>query len=176
MEVEVIKKADDRHFELFWEVYNYSFPQHEKRTLESQIRAIEQQGCVIEAFLEDGEFIGFLVYWEFGTYLYVEHFALSKQVRSNGYGSKILSAFVERHSNQVVVLDIDPIVDEITERRRNFYLRLGFIQNPYYHLHPSYRGRDGEKYELLLMTNPRELTPSEYETFKDSLYNKIVTY
>lgn len=176
MEILAIKSASDPQFEKFWEVYEYSFPKHEKRTRENQIKVIENGSCDVDAFLVDGEFVGFLIYWEFSTFIYAEHFALAKEVRSKGYGSEILSTFIKLHSDKIVVLDIDPIVNEITERRRNFYLRLGFKQNPYYHIHPSYESVDGEKFELILMTHSRELTAEEFAQFKDALYNKIITY
>ncbi|MEG1634667.1 MAG: GNAT family N-acetyltransferase [Rikenellaceae bacterium] len=176
MKIVPIKKANDPLFEKFWDVYTYSFPLHEKRTYKNQCKAVESGDCSVDAFLVDGSFVGFLIYWEFETFIYAEHFALAKEVRSNGYGSKILSTFIENHSDKCLILDIDPIVNEITERRRNFYFRLGFKQNPYLHIHPSYESADGERFELILMSHGRELTPQEFAEFKNTLYTKIITY
>ncbi len=86
IEIVKIKSADDMLFSKMWEVYEYSFPQHEKRTKASQIESMER-GAEIACFCEDGEFLGFMIYWMFDTFIYIEHLAIEKGVRSRGYGS-----------------------------------------------------------------------------------------
>ncbi len=175
MHVHLIENQADRWFSRFWEVYQYSFPPHEQRSLESQVEKLEEEKCSIEAYIEEEVFIGFIIYWQYPTYIYIEHFALSKESRGAGRGSEILRSLIERHDGKKIVLDIDPIEDEISRRRREFYLRLGFIQNPHHHIHPPYR--DGEKeFELILMTTTAELSESEYKQLMEGLRSDIITY
>lgn len=175
MHVHLIESQANRWFSKFWEVYQYSFPPHEQRTLKSLVGTLKGGKCSIEAYIEGDSFIGFIIYWQYPTYIYIEHFALSKESRGAGKGSEILRSLIERHVGKSVILDIDPIEDEISRRRREFYLRLGFIQNSHHHMYPPYRAGDKE-FELILMTTTAELSTSEYQLFMERLRSDIITY
>ena len=68
----------------------------------------------------------------------VEHFAINARLRGKGYGSKLLDYFV-RSLDKIVLLEIDPITDNISEARLRFYQRCRFHENPHPHKHPVYR-------------------------------------
>ena len=175
MDIFQITDRDSVWFDKMWEVYSYSFPEHEKRKLENQLEALKNNKCRIDAYTEDDIFIGFVIYWIYPTYIYIEHFALSEQVRQGGKGTAIITELIERYKELPIILDIDPVVDSISERRRNFYFRLGFLQSAHQHLCPPYK--EGElPFELLLLTTKQELTESEYKGIKESLYNEMITY
>lgn len=36
----------------------------------------------------------------------------------------------------MVLLEIDPVVDAVSEARLGFYKKCGFLENPYPHVHP----------------------------------------
>ena len=49
-------------------------------------------------------------------------------------------------------------------RRKGFYERCGFTENPYAHVHPPYHpGNPGHR--LVVMSSPEKLTPDAYERF-----------
>lgn len=84
MQITTIKSTDDKYFAEVWNIYNYSFPAHEKRTLENQKRSLEEfDNCFIDVFLDDKEVVGFMIYWNFDTFTYLEHFAINSS-RRNG--------------------------------------------------------------------------------------------
>lgn len=175
MQITTIKSTDDKYFAEVWNIYNYSFPAHEKRTLENQKRSLEEfDNCFIDVFLDDKEVVGFMIYWNFDTFTYLEHFAINSSRRNGGNGSKLLTAFIERHKPRTVILDIDPPTDEISIRRRGFYDRLGFELNPYKHILPPYNNPCNSEFELLLMSHGRILSPEEFNIFKKALYEKIM--
>ena len=176
MELKTIHSSEDVLFEKVWEIYQYSFPVHEKRKLANQREALAKENCAIDVYSDNGKVVGFLIYWVFDTFVYLEHYAMNKECRNQGYGSKILKAFIEHHRPRTVILDIDPFEDEISERRLHFYLRLGFVRNIYLHVHPPYNNPEGEKFTLILMSEGRALSQEEFDEFKNALYTQIVTY
>ena len=109
------------------------------------------------------------LYWDIGGARYMEHLCVSPAMRNRRYGQKILEALRDKP----LILEIDPPGDDISRRRRGFYERCGFVENPYYHVHPPYhKGNAG--HELVVMSCPSVLTPDEYAAFRDALENTVM--
>ena len=101
----------------------------------------------------------------------MEHLAVSPAIRGGGLGSAILSAFCDR--TERVVLEIDPPEDEISVRRLHFYRRLGFCDNPYAYVHPSY-ARPFRPHRLVLMSRPGPLSYDEARRFAAFIRERIL--
>ena len=72
-----------------------------------------------------------------------------------------------------LILEIDPPSDSISERRKGFYQRCGFRENPFHHIHPPYHeGFDG--HELTVMTYPRTISAELYGTFFAYLRQRVM--
>jgi hypothetical protein len=61
-------------------------------------------------------------------------------------------------------LEIEPIVDEITQRRHNFYRKLGFKDNPIVHYQPPYH-KNTQAVKLWLMSYPQPVSKEDYDKF-----------
>ena len=150
-------------------LYVISFPFHEQREAFSQARILCQSSYHFDVVIEEGKFIGEVLYWEIGDFLYIEHFCVLPSMRNKRYGQKIL----ERLQTKPLVLEIDPPVDEISRRRQGFYERCGFVENPYLHIHPPYH-KDHSGHELVVMSSPKELSANEYDMFRQYLQSVIM--
>lgn len=161
-------------YKKFKELYEISFPIFEQRSENQQQQAFGDGRYKLVAFTdEDGEtFIGFISYWQFDTYRYVEHLAINKNLRGKGFGSKILEHFIKSPGG-MTILEIDPIVDRISESRLKFYQKCGFNRNPYPHKHPPYN-KDYKPHELIIMTSERPISATEYQTFNNDLCNAVM--
>ncbi|WP_278832813.1 GNAT family N-acetyltransferase [Porphyromonas cangingivalis] len=144
-----------------------SFPIFEQRTEEQQRAAFMRPEYHLMGYTEGHSFVGFIAYRAFDDYVYIEHLAVSAEVRGKGHGTKLLEAFVHSVS-KTVLLEIDPIVDAISEARLRFYERCGFHQNPYPHTHPPYR-EGYESHPLVVLTSGRRIAEDEYHRFKSDL-------
>ncbi len=71
---------------------------------------------IIIGYCSEGSFIGFISFWEFKDYLYIEHFAINNEIRGKGYGSTILNKFI-KSTPKTILLEIDPIIDDISNAR-----------------------------------------------------------
>jgi hypothetical protein len=75
--------------------------------------------------------------------------------------------------HNLVILEIDPPVDSISIRRKDFYLRLGFHENKYQHYHPAYR-KQNAPHELVILSYPRNISDMEYTKFNEYLKKTIM--
>lgn len=155
----------------FKSLYAISFPLFEQRTEAQQEEAFLCTNYHLTGYAEQDNLIGFVSYWEFPDYLYIEHLAVNQTLRGKGYGSRILNDFISRTS-KIVLLEIDPVTDEVSEARRKFYEKCGFCANPYPHTHPPYRN-GYQAHPLIVLTSGRKITSQEYESFNHDL-NEVV--
>ena len=115
--------------------------------------------------------MGEILYWDIAEALYIEHFCVSPAMRNRHYGQRILSAY----QSTPLILEIDPPVDALCLRRKGFYERCGFTENPYAHVHPPYHpGNPGHR--LVVMSSPEKLTPDAYERFYRFLLDTVMKH
>lgn len=150
-------------------LYKISFPPHEQREAASQAEILRNDAYHFDAIYDGDTFVGEILSWEVAGFRYIEHFCILPEMRNRHYGQRAL----ELLHNQPMLLEIDPPVDEISIRRKGFYTRCGFAENPYPHVHPPYhRGNHG--HDLVIMSYPNPLTQSEYDTFFQYLRDTVM--
>ncbi len=155
-------------------LYAASFPEHEQRLFCDLAAALSDPAFFSESIWQGETLLGLLFYWKYGAgNCYVEHFAVNPALRGRSIGSGILSSFCAQHP--LSVLEIDPLADEVSVRRKGFYERLGFCLNPYEHRHPPYRVGNAP-HPLLVMSWPRVLEQTEYSEFTEFLSHRVMRY
>lgn len=126
------------YFADFWAAYELSFPLEERRSQNAQVAAFGDARYHLDCWRDTGAFVGFMGWWDFGDYRYIEHVAVAPGARSGGYGTRIMHNWRDADPRPVY-LEIEEVVDELTRRRRDFYLRLDFVENPGVHVQPPYQ-------------------------------------
>lgn len=168
-----INSKDDKYFDDAMNVYQSSFPIFEQRTMKDQIDALEDNRYYCTVICDNDIFIGLLFYWKFENYIYIEHLAISPNLRGQNYGSKILTVFCKENPN--TILEIDPPIDKVSINRLHFYSKLGFKLQPFTHVHPPYRnGNHG--HDLKILSFNRDLEQEEYDKFNVFLKNIVMIY
>jgi len=161
----------DKHplYEAALKLYDISFPYHEQREKPSQNEILGNPEYHFDIICDGDEFVGEILYWDIGGAFYIEHFCVLPAMRNKHYGQDILKVYQE----MPLILEIDPPVDDISKRRKEFYERCGFSENPYTHVHPPYH--DGIKgHDLVVMSSPKALEPDEYQRFNQYLQNIVM--
>lgn len=151
-------------------VYKQSFPLHEQRNEEQQKRAFEDKRyhLIAKIVVTDNFKLGsFISYWDFDDYVYIEHLAVNPDLRGKNIGSESLKLFAHL-INKPVLLEIDPLVDDISRNRLHFYERLGYQMNIYEHFHPPYAPQF-PPHELIVLSYPDKITQKQYDRFKYDL-------
>lgn len=135
-------------------LYNGSFPPAERRKFTCVETLLEKETVPfrIIAATEDGELFGFLSYWDFETFRYIEHFAVDVNKRGNGIGSGLLSHFIDKCGKTPIVLEVELPEAYDARRRVDFYMRHCFIiWKRLDYMQPPYE-EGGESVEMKLMT------------------------
>lgn len=117
-------------------LYQESFPANERMDFESLFSPVPKgKKRVMEIY--DGAYkAGFISVFEYEDNVYLLYFAISPLLRGKGIGTQALRMLCKQAGTKRVVIDIERIQegekDGVKSRRRNFYLRNGFIPSGYY--------------------------------------------
>lgn len=168
------KKITGINTRLFAEVdalYETAFPLHEKRDCEAKQSALSNASYSLYAWLDGNQFVGMSGSWNLHGYSYIEHLAVNSELRSKGYGKRILDHILQMQP--LTILEIDPLTTDIAHKRLRFYLNLGFLENSYEHYHPSYH--EGiEDHGLIVLSYPHLLSDRQYTLFNEDLKSVVM--
>lgn len=172
----IIRVTNDKTslYKDFLALYSISFPVFEQRTAEQQILAFKSSYYHLDIYLEEETLIGFISYWEFRENIYIEHLAINSRFRGNGYGSAMLNEFISKNIKPII-LEIDPIVDDISAARLRFYERCGFLRNSHNHSHPPYV-RGNKAHSLVVLSTQKELSALDYNEFSTNLSCVVMNF
>jgi ribosomal protein S18 acetylase RimI-like enzyme len=178
-----IKNQASPYWDSLVRIYRESFPIDEQRPIESIARLLtEEPRYTMHAIIDDNyaaelqavgqkpkansqvptannqKLLGLLTTWHFEEFIYIEHFAIDPTLRSQGYGSEALKAFIHEHGKPLV-LEAEPPTDALSIRRIKFYERIGLTLYDFPYMQPAYT-EDSHPVELRLMgTIDTEATP-----------------
>lgn len=149
-----------------------SFPSEEYRPLEELRHYTDNKPhfyCNI--ILHHDIPVGFITYWNFGHFYYVEHFAIDPSQRNGGHGKNVLNHLCQQ-INKPIVLEVEMPEEEIAVRRINFYKRQGFDlwEKPY--MQPPYKAGD-DYLPMLLMAYGNLKCEQDFEQVKDRIHQEV---
>lgn len=165
-------KTTHEHYPFMENLLETAFPIQERRDSVEQRKNTDENPMFHNALItDDGTPIGLLTYWEFPTFVYIEHFAIDSRLRNGGYGRQALEAF-KQFVTTPIVLEAEEPTDDITRRRIGFYERQGFVMQEVPYLQPPYRPSD-EWFPLKLMTYGLVEIANEYTLMRDTIYREV---
>ena len=80
--------ANDKFYKIAYELYQNSFPYLERRDDNGHNFILTKPDYRFGVLIENGEFLGVMLYFETKDFIYLEHFAVSIEKRGNGIGAK----------------------------------------------------------------------------------------
>ncbi len=166
-----LKNISDNYFKKAWKLYEEAFPSKERRLLNDQSRILQDDNYHFDILVDKNHFIGFILWWDFETHRYIDHFATSVEQRNKGVGKLILNKFINANDKQIL-LEVELPTSIINERRIKFYKRVGFKLNQHYYEIPSLK-EDQSPLQLLLMSYPKIISEKDVELFVDK-YHPII--
>lgn len=165
-------------FDEIYEIMEESFPTIELRLKEVQKSLLDLEIYSIYGIKNeinsDKKYKGFIAIWEIDKFMYIDHFAISKNFRGDGIGGKVLDDLIE-WKNKAVVLEVELPDGEVEKKRIQFYEKHGFYFNDYEYMQPPMRPNQ-ELYPLRLMTYPYKLDENEFQYYKSKLYEIVYNY
>lgn len=160
----------NKELQELWKIYQYSFPDSEKRNLQSQKRILGDPLYHMLPLYEQHHLSGFLAFWNLNSFIFIEHLAIKKELRGKGYGSKAIKRLISKYPK--IILEVEKPDTQNARRRISFYERLGFIFNSYPYLQPPYNPCM-HPVPLFLMSFPRILNKREFCQIRKILYTRV---
>ena len=155
----IFKKIErEAEFEGIKNLYLTAFPPNERREFEELKKQICCDECNVNLILSGEKVAGFVIFWNFNEFVFLEHFAIEPGLRGLGIGEKAL-AEIKALFQKMVILETELPVDYLSFRRIRFYERNGFHKLNRTYFQPSYGGNKPEV-ELKLMSSNVDF-PSE---------------
>lgn len=161
------------NFDRIYEILKSSFPDEELRTKENQKALLNKEYYHISvAKTEDEKDItGVLCFYEFDSFIFIEHFAVAPDLRGKQIGSRLLEGFL-MCNEKPVVLEVEPETDDITRKRIAFYKKYGFFLLDYDYQQPPMRNNT-DAIKLQIMSYPHPLNKDGFNKIKDTLYRYV---
>lgn len=170
MQMEQIQRQED--FQKVYDIMAQSFPPCERRTYEKAEQLLLLPEYHIYTLRgEDGAPCAFLAAWQFEQFRFVEHFAVSRQMRGAGLGSRMMRAFLLQ-KNLPACLEVEEPVSETARRRVEFYKRLGFVLTNFGYIQPNLQ-KSQDQVSLKMMSFPHTLSSAEFESVKQMLFARV---
>lgn len=170
MILERLSRKNSHLFDRAFALYQSSFPIEERRDDVEQQRVLLKDDYHFDLIMNDDDFIGVMLYWETENFIFLEHFTTRPEIRGRGYGMQALELL--KSKNKTVILEIEPPVDDITQRRYDFYKRNGFVMNSYYHVQAKYHLGDPDLV-LKILSYPNAVTKEEYRSFYEYMTREV---
>lgn len=159
-------------FKQAWQLYTETFPQNERRDLETHEFLMKNTPTFhCEVLLQNKQFSGLLFWWKFEQLSFIEHFAILPTLRNQGIGQIVLQNFITA-TKTPIILEVEPAHNSAQKKRITFYERLGFQLNKFPYLQPPYRKEDGFT-PLHLMSYPQILSEEFFDDFKSEYLPQI---
>ena len=154
------------------QTYIDSFPEAERRDF-SLVRQLILESSFFKLFVFRlaGAYAGFLTTWDFGSFVYAEHFAISSEQRNGGIGSRALRSYLDS-LQKPLVLEVELPMDDLSRRRIGFYERLGFTLDTHHYVQPPYRP-GGEALEMRLMSYGSIDLTTSFETVCRTIHRNV---
>ncbi len=171
LQFERIQSGSHRHLQDLLSLYVESFPYEERRTTSDLLRMLNDREMYFTAVLVEEVVVGFVIYWKFGQFCYIEHLAIYPAQRRKGFGEAVLKQM--QKEGKPLLLEVEIPYDSMSTQRVGFYNRAGFNALPVYYHQPPYR--KGESLVPMLLFSDRtdwddELLRVSTEQFQESVY------
>jgi ribosomal protein S18 acetylase RimI-like enzyme len=132
------------------DLYESAFPPDERRDFEALLNIADTKPAFkADIYRKGNELLGFIFYWTFQDFVYVEHFAVAEQFRNQGYGKSCILELCQKIALPFV-LEVEIPENETHRRRIRFYENIGFKVSEIPYLQPAY-SPDKKPVPMLLM-------------------------
>jgi len=161
-------------------VYETSFPENERRSIENIERQIDSNNDYNFFVVLENDFpVGMAVVWVIESrFIYIEHLAIDEAKRSQGIGSKAMNLLMDK-SPFPIIIEVEKKTDDMTpeqlkncERRLEFYKQFGFKLSEGEYIQPPY-SKSLQPVPMNLMELDGNLLDTDFEGVKKAIYKAV---
>ena len=170
-----IRNSHSSDFEYAKSILTKSFPCEEYRDLAEWGDYTENKNDFYNnVILCDNKKIGILSLWNFSSFIYIEHFAISPEIRSKGFGHLVMNHLLKEANNEII-LEVELPNNDQAKRRIHFYEEIGFHLCPFTYHQPPYRKGD-ELFPMRIMSSTPILSSDNFCKIKGILYSRVYAF
>jgi len=170
-----INSVSDPFFDSLFNLYALAFPPAERRSWGSlEYELMYEKRFYAYALILDDKYVGFINYWIFDQFFYIEHFAVVPYLRGKHIGTEAMQMILSQ-TKLPVILEVEMPNNTNSIRRIKFYERLGFTVLSHNYAQPPYEN-GGFLLPILIMSNNNHFANTHFELIKDTLYDKVYHY
>ncbi len=169
----MLRQLQAEEFDNAYEIMRDSFPPNEIRSREHQRALLLKSGYKIYVLKDESAqtIKAFLATYDFDEFLFVEHFAVSKEYRNQGIGSTMLTE-LQKTTDKPICLEVEEPNTELSVRRIEFYKRNGFFLNEHTYIQPAIE-EGKEPIPLKIMSTNKLLDVKQFTKIKKTLYKEV---
>lgn len=171
-----INGVSDLFFDNFFNLYALAYPPAERRNwagLEYELKYEKQ--FYAQALIQNDKFVGFINYWVFDRFYFIEHFAVSHNFRGQHIGTEAMQ-ILKSQTNLPIVFEVEMPNNPTAIRRIRFYEKLGFTVLSHNYAQPPYNEESNFFIPVLIMCNDVHFANTHFELIKENLYNNVYHY
>ena len=101
MEFKRLTSTDTETYEKAMKLYAVSFPKHEQREEASQKAIMSDADYHFDCIYDSEDMVGIMLYWETETFIYIEHFCISPEMRNKQLGQKALEYLASQTDKKI---------------------------------------------------------------------------
>ena len=125
------------------EIYEEAFPPAERKLTLEQMLSLPTFKLDVNAYYCDGKVIGMSVLQDIGSFVYLLFFAVDKNVRSGGFGGRILDRIIEDCGGRPLIFSIEDPAEECANKeqrvkREAFYFKHNCVHTGYKFARPEF--------------------------------------
>nr|WP_225986612.1 GNAT family N-acetyltransferase [Rufibacter sp. LB8] len=171
MHLQEITSTATPEFLWAWQLYEEAFPAEERRSLNQQEALLATDDYQFLAVHTEIGLAGLVGIWHLEEFTFLEHVAVSPSQRGAGIGQNLLALLKIQFPGKWV-LEVEPPLNVLSQRRIAFYQRAGFVLNDFPYQQPPY-SPEKSWVPLQLMSFPGALTSNECQQVVTALYHEV---
>lgn len=167
--------TDDKAYTFVENLYLSAFPEEERREVNLQRTNIDSNNRLTCYLIEaDGALAGFFTSWDMGNFRYIEHLAVSPEMRCSGVGGKALAeAFAGPLAGKPIVIEVELPLENLSRRRIDFYKRINFKLWEKQYIQPPYDKSKQSGLEMRLMVRGSMEETKDFKEIQQVLYREV---
>lgn len=169
MNLKYIDYLVSKHKDKIKKLYMNSFPKDERFPFWILKHCSKEKNVVFNVILESDKLIGMEYIINCENYAYLMYFAVDKNQRENGYGTKILEDLKKKY--ETIILSIErpnKDLNDNSEKRKKFYLKNGFYETN------KFIEDNGVQYEILCTNKNHAITKEKLEERYTKMTDSII--
>ncbi len=156
-----------------WNLMTQCFPSDERSSYEIQKSLFNNPNynCII--IEEKDMVVGFVCYWSFENFNYIEHLCVKKENRGQGLGEKLVKKVINKNKKIILEIEDTKVENNYMELKRlNFYKSLGFHLISCEYFQPPLNKND-QPIKMELLTYPILFTDEEIKDTINIIKNSV---